>query len=147
MLTAGVLRRMAANLELDIPPDDMAGRGQSQAARDAFWAAVERALAEASKSRRWRRIARLYEAQAEVLRAEGRPYLDEFTRSFEADLEGVAAEGSTAVSIIANDCAACSRDDRTVVTVQEERKRPRLPHLDCQNQRCTCMYVRGSIYE
>ena len=106
-------------------------------------AAVERALAEALKTRQWRRIARLYEAQAEVLRAEGRPYLDELARSFRADLEGVASEGSTLVSIVANDCAACARDDRTVVTVEEELRLPRLPHLDCQNDRCSCMYVRG----
>lgn len=147
-LTAGVLRQMARQLELDVDEAAMAGRGQSQEARDAFWVAANRAVLEAIRTRQWHRLARLYEAQSEIQRVAGEPFMKLLAMSFEADLNGTEADvdalGMGVVTIIGDGCGACDRDAGAVVDVADERLAPRLPHRDCQGLRCTCMYTIGA---
>jgi hypothetical protein len=143
MLTAGVLREMVRTLSLEVDPASIAGRGKSQRARDAFWVAVNRAAVEAIAVSNWPRLARLYEAQSEVLRAEGRPFIDMLARSFTADLSAIETE---TVMIIGNCCGTCRRDDRTIATTDDERRLARLPHVDCERGRCTCFYQHGSAW-
>ena len=137
--TAGVLRKMARQLGLDV---EITGRGPSPEARDAFWIAVNRAVVAAMRVGSWSRLARLYEAQAEILRGEGSEFQRLLTLSFAADLRAI---GTGRILILANDCARCISDDGATAGVREELRAQRLPHLDCENGRCTCMYLRDQV--
>jgi len=130
---------MARDLRLDVVIE---GRGASAEAQDAFWIAVNRAAIVAMRAGNWSRLARLYESQVEILRAQGRPFHHLLTLSFAADLRAI---GTGRILILANDCARCISDDGATAGVREELRAQRLPHLDCENGRCTCMYLRDQV--
>ena len=139
-LPAHDLRRMARDLDLDVDPDDMAGRGRSLRARDAFWSAANRAVLDAIADRDLIRLARLYGAQSAILRSEGRQFMGLLAEAFRSDLTSI---DTTWVSVIAKDCDICARDDGFTFSTADERHSQRLPHADCQRGHCSCLYTHG----
>jgi hypothetical protein len=139
-LPAHDLRRMARDLDLDIDPDDLAGRGRSLRARDAFWAAANRAVLDAIAERDLIRLARLYGAQSAILRSEGRQFMRLLAEAHRSDLGSI---DSSRVSIIAKDCDVCARDDGLTLATADELIERRLPHAECQRGHCSCMYTHG----
>ena len=131
---------MARDLDLDIDPDDLAGRGRSLRARDAFWAAANRAVLDAIAGRDLIRLARLYGAQSAILRSEGRQFMRLLAEAYRSDLGSI---DPSRVSIVAKDCDVCARDDGIVLTTAVERAAQRLPHAGCQRGHCSCMYTHG----
>jgi hypothetical protein len=139
-LPAHALRRMARDLDLDVDPDDLAGRGRSLRARDAFWAAANRAVLEAIAERDLIRLARLYGAQSAILRSEGRQFVRLVAEACRSDLGSI---DPAFVSIVAKDCDVCARDDGLIIDTDDERAAQRLPHAACQRGHCSCMYTHG----
>jgi hypothetical protein len=139
-LPAHDLRRMARDLDLDIDADDLAGRGRSLRARDAFWAAANRAVLDAIARRELIRLARLYGAQSAILRSEGRQFVRLLAEAYRSDLGSI---DPTRVEIIAKDCDVCARDDGYTFATADERSEQRLPHAECQRGHCSCLYTHG----
>jgi hypothetical protein len=137
-LPAHDLRRMGRELDLDLRQDDLAGRGRSSRARDAFWTAANRAILEAIVSRDLIRLARLYGAQSAILHAEGRQFLRLLAEAYRSDLGSIDPE---LVSILAKDCDVCALDDGLRLPSADELADPRLPHAGCQRGQCTCLYT------
>jgi hypothetical protein len=131
---------MARDLDLDVDPEDLAGRGRSLRARDAVWAAANRAVLDAIASRDLIRLARLYGAQSAILRSEGRQFMRLLAEAYRSDLGSI---DPSLVAIVAKDCDICAQDDGLILLTEDERADQRIPHADCQRGHCSCLYTHG----
>ena len=139
-LPAYDLRRMARDLGLEIDPEELAGRGRSLRARDAFWHAANRAVLDAIDERDLIRLARIYGAQAAVLVSEGRHFQRLVAEAHRSDLGSI---DTSSVSVIAKDCDVCARDDGRRLTTSEARGGALLPHRGCQRGHCSCLFTHA----
>ncbi|MGH2511146.1 MAG: hypothetical protein ACRDGQ_00520, partial [Candidatus Limnocylindrales bacterium] len=115
------------------------------AARTLYVRAADRAFRAARRDRDWDRAARLRRDQALILyRAAGKRTLPAaeivtlFREGVAAELRGIAEISRDAELVAASCCDTCRADDRLIVRISTELRRPRLPHAGCPRGLCRC---------
>lgn len=113
---------------------------------DVFWAAANRAVVSALRSRSWSNLSNIYWHQSMFLFEQGRPHVQLGREASRAELRAMAQDGFTDEAvIIAGSCPVCGVDEGRRVKIAQEIAKPHIPHVDCPLGWCSCCYTPAVI--
>jgi hypothetical protein len=129
--------------------DDL-GAGYSP--RDASWRILNEQMADAVRRGSYSDMSFIYSTMARQLSDEGKDFSDSLTKSAECGAQAewlqakeLGIDNYAGLRISSCNCSVCATDDGRLVLWDELDSTPRgfsgpLPHLDCENRVCHCMY-------